>query len=238
MRQDSGHAVHGGAATKRARASMRAWAWSASVALLVGAGGCAPTRFETPPDVPPPLIEKIPIAIGVHLPLEFREMVYEEKRASGGGSYSIGLGKAQSAGFLRILEAMFEKVVVVSSVADGRARSPRGPRRAAARARGLCLRDADGLRHAGLRGEPALHDPAFFSGGETRGELDVHGLRFAAGERVPGQGRRGAAGRDAARDARRGRQARGGVSRTGDRARPGCPRDDPAARRGGSTAAA
>ncbi|HEX5648992.1 MAG TPA: hypothetical protein VFX69_04985, partial [Steroidobacteraceae bacterium] len=94
MRQDSGYAVHGCAATKRARASMRAWVYSASVALLVGAGGCAPTRFETPPDVPPPLIEKIPIAIGVHLPLEFREMVYEEKRASGGGSYSIGLGKA------------------------------------------------------------------------------------------------------------------------------------------------
>jgi hypothetical protein len=124
MRQDSGYAVHGRAATKRARASMRAWVYSASVALLVGAGGCAPTRFETPPDVPPPLIEKIPIAIGVHLPLEFREMVYEEKRASGGGSYSIGLGKAQSAGFLRILEAMFEKVVVVSSVATGGREAP------------------------------------------------------------------------------------------------------------------
>jgi hypothetical protein len=87
-----------------------------ALVLLVGAAACAPTRFETATDVPPPLIEKIPIAIGVHMPLEFREQVYEEKRPGGGGQYKIGLGKAQSAGFQRILEAMFEKVVVVSSL--------------------------------------------------------------------------------------------------------------------------
>jgi len=92
--------------------------------LLVGAAACTPTRFETPPDVPPPLIEKIPIAIGVHMPLEFREQVYEEKRTGGGGEYKIGLGKAQSAGFQRILEAMFEKVVVVSSLAGAGREAP------------------------------------------------------------------------------------------------------------------
>lgn len=85
---------------------------------LASAAACSPTRFETTTDVPPPLIEKIPVTIGAHLPLEFREKVYEEKRGTGGGEYSIGLGKAQSAGFMRILEAMFQRVVVVSSVAN------------------------------------------------------------------------------------------------------------------------
>lgn len=83
-----------------------------------GAAGCGPTRFETTTEVPPPLIEKIPVTVGVHLPLEFREQVYEEKRArGGGGEYSIGLGKAQSAGFMRVMEAMFARVVPLSSPA-------------------------------------------------------------------------------------------------------------------------
>jgi hypothetical protein len=91
----------------------------ASLLALVGvlAAACAPTRFETATDVPPPLIEKIPVVVGVYLPLEFREKVYEEKRESG-AQYSIGLGKAQSAGFMRILEAMFVRVVPVTAPAD------------------------------------------------------------------------------------------------------------------------
>lgn len=94
------------------------------VALALAGGavcfatGCTPTRFETTSDVPPPLIEKIPITIGVHLPLEFREKVYEEKGRQGGGSYRIGLGKAQSAGFMRIMDAMFAKVVTVNAPAE------------------------------------------------------------------------------------------------------------------------
>jgi hypothetical protein len=94
---------------------LRAVGWVCVAAL--GLVACAPTQFEAQPDVPAPLIEKIPVTIGVHLPLEFREKVYEEKREQGGGEYSIGLGKAQTTGFMRILEAMFARVVVVSSPA-------------------------------------------------------------------------------------------------------------------------
>lgn len=86
-------------------------------AIAVLACGCAPTQFETVVDVPQPLIEKIPVVVGVHLPLEFREKVYEEKRDSG-VQYHIGLGRAQSAGIMRIFEAMFLRVVPVSSPAD------------------------------------------------------------------------------------------------------------------------
>ena len=84
--------------------------------LLVALAACTPTRFETTADLPLPLIDKIPVVVGVHLPLEFREKVYEEKRERG-GEYSIGLGKAQSAGFMRIVTAMFNRVVVVDSPA-------------------------------------------------------------------------------------------------------------------------
>lgn len=82
----------------------------------IALGACAPTRFEATSDIPAPLIVKIPVVIGVHLPLEFREKVYEEKR-EGGGAYKIGLGKAQTAGFMRILDAMFERVVPVETLA-------------------------------------------------------------------------------------------------------------------------
>jgi hypothetical protein len=103
------------AATRLARQRRRRVPPLALVVLLAAA--CTPTRFETPSDVPQPLIEKIPVVVGVHLPLEFREKVYEEKR-EGGTQYSIGLGKAQSAGFLRILEAMFLRVVPVPAPGD------------------------------------------------------------------------------------------------------------------------
>jgi hypothetical protein len=85
--------------------------------FAVLAAACTPTRFEATNDIPQPLIEKIPVVVGVHLPLEFREQVYEEKRESG-AQYSIGLGKAQSAGIMRIFEALFLRVVPVPSPAD------------------------------------------------------------------------------------------------------------------------
>jgi len=89
----------------------------AAVVVVLLLAACAPTKFETSVDIPQPLIEKIPIVVGVHLPLEFTEKVYEEKRPAGGGEYSIGLGKAQSAGFMRVLNAMFARVVPVASPA-------------------------------------------------------------------------------------------------------------------------
>jgi hypothetical protein len=108
---------------RRRPAFARALLLVAAVAA-VGTAGCAPTRFETTSEVPLPLIEKIPVTVGVHLPLEFREKVYEETRERGGGEYAIGLGKAQSAGFMRVMEAMFARVVTVSSPASAARTDP------------------------------------------------------------------------------------------------------------------
>jgi hypothetical protein len=93
-------------------------------AALLFLTACGPTRFEAKTDIPQPLIEKIPVVIGVHMPLEFTDKVYEEKRPNGGGSYTIGLGKAQSAGFMRILNAMFQRVVTVASPQAAAATDP------------------------------------------------------------------------------------------------------------------
>jgi hypothetical protein len=141
--------------TNRCRRWQAVRAGIAGLALVVAAA-CSPTRFETATDVPPPLIEKIPITIGTHLPLEFREKVYEEKRSGGGGEYTIGLGKAQSAGFMRILEAMFQKVVVVSSVTN------------AAR------------EDASIRGvlQPVLEDYAFVTPADSGTQVYAASLRY------------------------------------------------------------
>jgi len=90
------------------------------VSLLAG---CKPTQFEAASDnIPQPLIERIPVVVGVHIPTEFREKVYTEKRS--GSSYSISLGKAQSDGFMRMMQAMFARVVVVETPAAAAAADP------------------------------------------------------------------------------------------------------------------
>jgi hypothetical protein len=101
--------------------AVRSGAIAAALLLLAA---CGPTQFEAKTDIPQPLIEKIPVVVGVHMPLEFTDKVYEEKRPSGGGSYSIGLGKAQSAGFMRVLNAMFQRVVPVTAPEAGATTDP------------------------------------------------------------------------------------------------------------------
>ena len=140
--------------------------------LMLAFAACTPTRFETTSDVPPPLIDKIPVVIGVHLPLEFREKVYEEKR-EGGGRYTIGLGKAQTAGFMRIMEAMFarrDRRFPGSWRGDGQGNS----RRAATDARRLRVRHTRGLRHAFVRGEPAVHRAPVFAHRSIERKLEFH----------------------------------------------------------------
>jgi hypothetical protein len=124
--------------------------------VLVLLAACAPTRFETQSDIPQPLIEKIPVVIGVHLPLEFTTKVYEEKREAGGGEYSIGLGKAQSAGFMRVLNAMFSRVVPVASPQDAAATDPE------------------------IRGvlQPVLEDYAFVTPGDSGTQTYAASLRY------------------------------------------------------------
>ena len=81
----------------------------AALALLLG--GCGPTKFEVELNVPPPLVSRIPIVVGVYVPEEFRTRVYEEKRRD--YSISVSIGKAQSDGYVRLMNAMFLRAVPV-----------------------------------------------------------------------------------------------------------------------------
>lgn len=92
---------------------------AASLALLAG---CGTTQFEAQPAIPPPLVERIPVVVGVYLSPEFREKVYREDRD--GGDVAIAIGKAQSEGFMRLMTAMFERAVPVSSPGAGAATDP------------------------------------------------------------------------------------------------------------------
>jgi hypothetical protein len=140
-----------------AAGARRTGAVATALALLLLATACAPTRFEASSDIPQPLLERIPVVVGMHLPQEFREKVYEEKREQGGGEYVIGLGKAQTAGFTRILNAMFERVVEVSSPA------------------------AAAATDAAIRGvlEPALDDVAFVTPADSGTSTYAVSLRYS-----------------------------------------------------------
>lgn len=84
--------------------------------------GCAATEFEAQPNIPTPLVTKIPLVVGLYVAPGFRDKVYEEQRD--GGDYSIAIGKAQSEGFTRLMGAMFDRVVVVDAIDAGARTDP------------------------------------------------------------------------------------------------------------------
>jgi hypothetical protein len=97
----------------RVHCPVRALALSA-LALLAG---CGTTQFETESVIPQPLVTRIPVVVGVHVPSAFREAVHREERD--GFEYVISVGKAQTAGFDRLMNAMFTRVVPVGSLEAG-----------------------------------------------------------------------------------------------------------------------
>jgi hypothetical protein len=99
------------------RAPRRA-AWPV-LALLAG---CGATQFEARPSIPPPLVTKIPVVVGVHITPEFRDKVYHEKRDD--GEFAIAIGKAQADAFMSLMGAMFTRAVPVASADAGAAIDP------------------------------------------------------------------------------------------------------------------
>jgi hypothetical protein len=87
--------------------------WLAVPALLLLAG-CGARQFEAQSVIPTPLVTRIPVVVGVHMPAAFREAVHREKHD--GVEYVIAIGAAQSSGFGRLLDAMFTRVVPLASI--------------------------------------------------------------------------------------------------------------------------
>jgi hypothetical protein len=103
------------------RESRRVRPWIAwPFAALLSACGATQMKVET--EIPPPLVTRIPVVVGVHLPPEFQTAVQHEKRD--GSEYMIDVGQAQTDGFMRLMNAMFTRVVPVASVGAGAATDP------------------------------------------------------------------------------------------------------------------
>ncbi|MFO1406215.1 MAG: hypothetical protein U1F08_01645 [Steroidobacteraceae bacterium] len=135
----------------------------AVLGLAAAAGSCT-TQFEAEPSIPEPLIEKIPLVIGVYLSPEFRTKVYAEERD--GGDYSISIGKAQTDGFMRLMSALFEQAIPVDAV-DAAARTD-------PRIRGVI--------------EPVLEDFAFVTPYDSGTDAYAVSLRYkVTGYRADGQ---------------------------------------------------
>lgn len=90
--------------------------------MLVLLPGCGTTQFETQSVIPPPLVTRIPVVVGVRVSPEFRTAVHREERD--GAEYVIAVGKAQSDGFDRLMQAMFERVVPVPAIETGAVTDP------------------------------------------------------------------------------------------------------------------
>ena len=96
------------------RERRRGWRWLALVTVLVPLAACQPVRFEATTNIPRPLLTPIPVTIGLYLPDEFQHYVHKEERWS--VEWEVNLGQAQSDGIKRLVDAMFERVVMLDSI--------------------------------------------------------------------------------------------------------------------------
>ena len=84
----------------------------AAAALFLGVlSACTATKLETKAALPPPLIEKLPVRVGVYYSKEFREYVHKETR--GTIDYEVNLGPAHVTNLDWLLGAMFREIVPV-----------------------------------------------------------------------------------------------------------------------------
>jgi hypothetical protein len=100
----------------RRRQLVVAAACGLSTAMVLLAG-CGPVKLIASTNIPPPLVVKIPIGVALFVPTEFANYVHKEERWS--TKWHVDLGKAQSDGITRLMNAMFERVITVDSVNAG-----------------------------------------------------------------------------------------------------------------------
>lgn len=109
-----------GKMTSSSFAKLTSVALLAASTLLVAA--CGPVKLVATTNIPPPLVVKIPVAVALFVPKEFSDFAHDEERA--GTDWHVELGKAQTDGLTRLLNAMFQRVVMVDSVNNGSAAGP------------------------------------------------------------------------------------------------------------------
>jgi hypothetical protein len=91
---------------------------AATLAALALAA-CSGAKVSVPPILPVPVVNKLPMVIGLHLSDDLRRYAHKEKLETG-GDWEIDLGSAQTVMFDNLLTGMFRQVKVVPNpVAPG-----------------------------------------------------------------------------------------------------------------------
>lgn len=96
--------------------------WIALAAAWMALSGCSTVRLEARPNIPQPVITKIPVSVGLFMPLEFSSYVYKGDRY--GFKWEVTMGAAQSEGVSRLFAAMFENVVPIDNIATAATTAP------------------------------------------------------------------------------------------------------------------
>jgi hypothetical protein len=86
--------------------------------LLAGIlAGCASNVTMKPPTIPAPLIEKIPVTVGLRMPDDFQHYVHQES-VYGKEEWSIDMGRSNAAFFTQLFNYMFQSVAVLDADDD------------------------------------------------------------------------------------------------------------------------
>jgi hypothetical protein len=95
----------------------RRLAVAAAFAALSLLAGCGPVKLIATTNIPPPLVAKLPVSVALFVPQEFASFIHNEERS--GTDWHVELGRAQTDGLSRLLNAMFDRVVRVDSLNGG-----------------------------------------------------------------------------------------------------------------------
>jgi hypothetical protein len=100
------------------------WNFRAAAAALslIVLSACTSTELETRAALPPPLLEQLPVRVGIYYSKEFQDYVHRESRAN--MNYSVNLGPAHVTNLNWLLGAMFRDVVQVDDPAKIAAIAP------------------------------------------------------------------------------------------------------------------
>lgn len=96
--------------------------WIALAAAWMALSGCSTVRLAAHPNIPEPVITKIPVSVGLFMPIEFSSYVYKGDRY--GFKWEVTMGAAQSEGVARLFAAMFENVVPIDNIATAATTAP------------------------------------------------------------------------------------------------------------------
>jgi hypothetical protein len=88
--------------------TLRAALAASSLVLLAA---CTTTSLDTKAQLPPPLLEQLPVRVGIHYSEEFSKYVHRETRGS--IDYEVNLGPAHVTNLDWLLKAMFRELVRV-----------------------------------------------------------------------------------------------------------------------------